>query len=92
MPSLGTTITITKNEYRTCIVKGRKALFHTWEEINRAKHSSYNSLTKEITPIYEQYTVAIIEYEDGVVTECYPYEIKFTDNKFKDYYFPGEAD
>jgi hypothetical protein len=25
--------------------------------------------------------VAIIEYEDGVVTECYPYEVKFTDKE-----------
>jgi len=23
--------------------------------------------------------VAIIEYEDGVVTECYPHEVRFTD-------------
>jgi hypothetical protein len=27
--------------------------------------------------------VAIIEYEDGVVTECYPYEVKFTDKEEK---------
>lgn len=32
-------------------------------------------------------TVAIIEYEDGAVTECYPYEIKFVDAKFKEYCF-----
>ncbi len=33
-------------------------------------------------------TLAIIEYEDGVVTECYPYEVKFCDNKFGEYAFP----
>jgi len=84
-------ITMTETEYRTCIVRSRKALFHTWEDIYRNNHSRYNSITNEVTPIIEQCTVAIIEYEDGVVTECYPYEIKFTDNKLKDYYFPEEA-
>jgi hypothetical protein len=34
-----------------------------------------------------KYTVGIIEYEDGVVTECYPHEIKFTDTKIKEYCF-----
>lgn len=90
MANIGTTITITKSEYRPCIVKNRKALFHTWEDINRTIASRYNSLTEELTPIVEQYTVAIIEYEDGVVTECYPYEVKFLGSKFKDYDFTEE--
>lgn len=32
-----------------------------------------------------KYTVAIVEYEDGGVSECPPDKIKFTDNKFKEY-------
>ena len=32
-------------------------------------------------------TIAIVEYENGDVRECYPYEVKFLDNKLKEYDF-----
>ena len=33
-----------------------------------------------------EYTVGIIEYEDGQVCECMPSQIKFIDSKMEQYY------
>ncbi len=76
-------------ELRPCIVKDRKALFHKWSEKSQITQPSamiggHNGGVIRIT-------VGIIEYEDGVVTECYPYEIKFIDNKFQEYSFIEEG-
>ena len=64
---------------RPCEVKGRKATFHKWE---------HKAWVLEPSPMVGGYPggqmamdLAIIEYEDGVVTECYPYEVKFTDKE-----------
>lgn len=76
---------IIKAELRPCIVKDRKALFHKWIEISKIIEPSpmigghNGGLIKN--------TVAIIEYEDGIVTECYPYEVKFIDSKSQEYCF-----
>jgi len=88
MENIGTTVTITKSEYRTCVVKGRNVLFHTWEEKSSIVEPSKMMGGHDGGVI--RTTVGIIEYEDGIVTECYPYEIRFTDNKFKDYHFKEE--
>lgn len=71
-------ISYLSGEYRPCIIKGRPALFHRWEEKSGIIGPS---------PMIEgllKLTVAIIEYEDGVVTECYPHEIRFCDHKFEE--------
>lgn len=79
---------LVKFELRPCIVNGRKALFHTWNEKSQVIQPSPmvgghgGGLIKT--------TVGIIEYEDGIVTECYPYEIKFCDNEFQKYTFTKE--
>lgn len=86
MAGLNGTITITKSEYRTCLVKEQKALFHMWEEIDHSSKYLFNP-AKGVEPIGEKFVVGIIEFENGQVTECYPYEIRFTDNKFNEYYF-----
>jgi hypothetical protein len=65
-------------DYRPCIVEEHKALFHMWSQ--------------RCTPVGGtlQYTIGIVEYEDGTVHECYPNVIRFCDNKCKDYTFPEE--
>ncbi len=72
-------------ELRTCIIGKRKALFHKWSDKSQIvgpemAAGGHNGGALKLT-------VGIIEYEDGVVTECYPHEIKFTDDKFKEYCF-----
>jgi ribosomal protein S27E len=57
---------------RPCYVQGRKALFHAWTQRNDGLKDNY---------------VAIIEWEDGVVTYCYPHEVRFIDNKINEYVF-----
>ncbi len=83
MGKLDGTIALTHSEHRPCIVKGRKALFHRWED----KSEIHNATLRGTISGVIKGTLAIIEYEDGVVTECYPYEVKFCDNKFKEYAF-----
>lgn len=83
MGELNRTITVTNSEYRPCIVKGRKALFHRWEDKAEIRDAVLRGTVSGVV----KGTVAIIEYEDGVITECYPYEVKFCDNKFNEYAF-----
>lgn len=82
MAAINGTITISKSEYRPCIVKGRKALFHCWEDKSQLHigGKALRTIDVDVPSGYIKTTVAIIEYEDGIVTECYPYEIKFCDN------------
>jgi hypothetical protein len=76
---------IIETELRPCIVKDRKALFHKWSDKSRIVEPS--PMIGGHNGGILKYTVGIIEYEDGVVTECYPHEIKFTDTKIKEYCF-----
>lgn len=76
---------IIKAELRPCIVKDRKALFHKWSD--KSEIIAPSPMVGGHNGGVLKYTVAIIEYEDGVVTECYPYEVKFVDRKFKEYCF-----
>lgn len=84
MAAIEGTITMSNSEYRPCIVKGRKALFHRWEDKSEIHYATMRGTISGVI----KGTLAIIEYEDGVVTECYPYEVKFCDNKFGEYAFP----
>lgn len=83
----GITVQFLSGEYRPCMVKDRKALFHRWEE----KASIRDAVMIGTTSGQLAATVGIVEYEDGTVHECYPYEIRFCDSKFKEYAF-GELD
>lgn len=63
-------------EYRPCYIKGKKALFHKWVH------------TKNL--LGQEFEVGIVEYEDGVVEEINPTNIRFCDRKLKDYDFAAE--
>ena len=62
---------------RPCMVKNRKAAFHKWE--HKAWVIEPSIMASGHTGGQMELDVAIIEYEDGVVTECYPHEVRFTD-------------
>lgn len=64
---------------RPCEVKGRKATFHKWE--HKAWVLKPSPMVGGHSGGQMAMDLAIIEYEDGVVTECYPYEVKFTDKE-----------
>lgn len=72
-----------KLELRPCIVKDRKALFHKWSDKSKIIEPSIMAGGDSGGTL--KYTVGIIEYENGVITECYPYEIKFLDRKVENY-------
>lgn len=73
-------------ELRPCIVNGKKALFHTWEQ---------KSEIVETNPILGDYigggiiswVAGIIETEDGQVIRVHPSSIRFVDNKIQEYAF-----
>ena len=62
-----------KMEIRPCFVKDRKAFFHKWVH------------TKDL--LGQEFEVGIVEYEDGQVEEVTPNNIKFHDNKIREYDF-----
>lgn len=74
-----------RGDLRPCIVINRKALFHKWSD--KSKIVEPSPMIGGHNGGVLKYTVGIIEYEDGTVTECYPYEIKFVDGKVKEYCF-----
>jgi hypothetical protein len=76
---------IIRADLRPCIVNNRKALFHKWSD--KSKVVSPSPMVGGPVGGVINYTVGIIEYEDGVVTECYPYEIRFVDGEFQKYCF-----
>lgn len=76
-----------KPELRPCLVNGKKALFHRWEEYSTVIEPSimvggHNG--GEIKLVY-----GIIEDEKGQVGRVHPTAIQFTDNKIQDYVFPA---
>lgn len=66
---------------RPCEVEGRKATFHKWS--HKAWVVDAGLAIGSHPGGQMELDVAIIEYEDGTVTECYPYEVKFTDKEEK---------
>ena len=87
MAGLNDTIKFLSGEYRPCLVNGRKALFHRWED----KASIRDTIMAGTIPGQLAATVGIVEYEDGTVHECYPYEIRFCDSKFSEYCFDDRS-
>lgn len=74
-----------KNEYRTCIVDEKKALFHKW---TTQKNVIEPSLMIGGHPGGEiQFTFAIVEFEDGTIHEVAPHHIRFIDHKHREYSF-----
>ena len=63
------------SDFRPCIVKGKRAVFHRWED--KAELIS-PGLTIGSHPGGQLWQVlGIVEYSDGTVHECYPNEIRF---------------
>lgn len=93
MAGLNGVITVTTSEYRPCLVKGRKAIFHRWGEGKKIFHDflMVDGIEKATwTSIKETISTAIIEFEDGTVAEVDPTDIKFYDPPHKEYYFGTE--
>lgn len=65
---------IIKQEYRQCLVKGKKALFHKW-------------LTKYDLIHRSEYAKGLVEFENGCVGEFNSEDIQFCDYKIKEYAF-----
>lgn len=83
-------------EYRPCMVKTEaekevKALFHGWET-KRFPYYEIKSLTNELMTQefkgFNEGVFAIVEYEDGIVHEVEPQNIRFVDNPMCEYAFP----
>ncbi len=60
---------------RPCEVKGRKATFHKWSHKAWVIDAGSNHRQSSRWPDGIR-RCNHLEYEDGVVTECYPYEVK----------------
>lgn len=75
---------------RPCLVKGKKHLFHCWD------HRAWvvePGLTIGSTPGGQcSMVLAVVEDEYGQVHEVYPRDIRFLDDKVKEYGFGGEMD
>lgn len=69
-------ITLSNSERRRCMVDGKKAMFHRWNE---------RSDVVDGEPAGQiRFTLGIVEYEDGGVDEVYPCAIKFCDDRVKE--------
>lgn len=82
MASLGHEIII-KHELRPCIVHGKKALFHEWSHVSQIREAM---LRGSVSGVVSD-TYGIVEYENGTVERVFPFDIKFTDGKIKEYCF-----
>lgn len=64
------------SEYKPCIVRNKKALFHKWVH------------TKNL--LGQEFEVGLVEYENGQIGETTPNSIKFCDAKLDEYCFTKE--
>ena len=78
MAALSGEITIKTAEYRPCYVDGEKALFHRWAEISEPPSWGQSKTVR---------TVAIVEYESGIVFEVAPTAVRFVAGIMNDYCF-----
>lgn len=66
-------------ELRPCLVSGKTAFFHKWAEYSDVVAPS--PMVGGAPGGVIKSTLAIVEYEGGTVSRCYPEEIKFLDRK-----------
>ena len=64
---------------RLCSVNNKIAFFHRWIECSDVVPPS--PMVGGAPGGVIKSTLAIVEYEDGTVSRCYPEEIKFLDRK-----------
>ena len=79
MASLSSNVTLLTSEYRPCIVGGKGALFHRWNQFCNVVGES--ALRGGAPAGQISFTTGIVEFTDGTVKEVRPSEIKFCDNK-----------
>ena len=70
-------ITMSNSERRTCLVEGKKALFHRWHEFCDVVGAS--PLIGGAPAGQIKYTLGTVEFEDGTIEEVAPHKIKFAD-------------
>ncbi len=64
------------DKYRRCIVYNtRRAIFHEWAHYTQNLTSPFTYERGDFT----EYTVAIVEYEDGTIDEVKPKNVRFID-------------
>ena len=78
MASLDGTIKFTTAEYRPCLVCGRKALFHRWED--KAEVVGESPLFGGHAAGQIRGVLGIVEDENGCIAEVLPSRIKFLDS------------
>lgn len=66
-------------EFRLCLFKDKKALFHRWEEVSQAVKAG--NVIGSHPAGWLKYTLAIIELEGGEIVEVSPTLIKFLDSE-----------
>ena len=65
------------SKLRTCTVNGREGYFHRWTDKAQVVAPG---IAVGSHPGGQMWLVfGVVEYADGTVHECYPYEIRFTD-------------
>lgn len=75
-----------RNHLRTCKFKGKNYLFHCFEQYANVVGASAlvgGHPAGQISQVF-----ALIEDESGNIKRVDPTEIKFTDNEFRNYFFP----
>lgn len=77
-------------ELRPCLIKGKKHLFHCWD--HRAWTVGESALRGGHAGGQCSMVLAVVEDEYGQVHEVYPRDIRFLDDRIKEYSFGGEMD
>ena len=75
---------------RPCLVKGKKHLFHCWN--HRAWTVGESALRGGPAGGQCSMVLAVVEDEYGQVHEVYPRDVRFLDDRIKEYDFGGEMD
>ena len=73
---------------RPCLVKGKKHLFHCWD--HRAWLVGESALRGGSPGGQCSMVLAVVEDEYGQVHEVYPRDVRFLDDRIKEYSFGGE--
>lgn len=67
------------NKLRPCYVGKKAALFHRWADKAQVISPGLTIGSQQGGQFWQ--VVGIVEYADGTVCECYPFEIKFADKE-----------
>lgn len=76
-------------DLRPCVVNGRRALFHRWEDY--AEVVGESPLMGGHAAGQLSCCLGLVEYEDGTIAKVHPGSIKFVDGVFQQYAFRDET-